>query len=105
MKSCQPIGGSSKTAHYLALGLALHSAASRDVLPGTPIVSHAYHAEVRCRERLASRSPPLLSRCLITFPEDAWMGETPQRLAKEASLFRRCGLSLRPLSAASLHGP
>ncbi len=33
------------------------------------------------------------------------MGETPQRLAKEASLFRRCGLSLRPLLAASLHGP
>jgi hypothetical protein len=32
------------------------------------------------------------------------MGETPQRLAKEASHFRRCGLSLRPPSAASLHG-
>ena len=32
------------------------------------------------------------------------MGETPQRLAKEASLFRRCGLSPRPHSAASPHG-
>src|SRR5918994_7720149 len=61
--------------------------------------------QIRCRQRLASRSPPLLSRCLTTFPEDASMGETPQRLAKEASLFRRCGLSPRPHSAASLHGP
>ena len=33
-----------ETAHYLALGLALRSA-SRDVLPGTPVVSHAYHAD------------------------------------------------------------
>src|SRR5215216_903714 len=61
--------------------------------------------QIRCRERLASRSPPRLRRCLTIFPEDASIGETPQRLAKEASLFRRWGLSLRPHSAASPHGP
>ena len=36
--------------------------------------------------RLASLLPPRLRRCLTTLPEEASMGETPHRLAKEASL-------------------
>jgi hypothetical protein len=48
---------------------------------------------IMCGARLASRSPPLLSRCRTTFPDGASMGETPQKLAKEASLSRRSGLS------------
>jgi hypothetical protein len=46
-----------------------------------------------CSARLASRLPPRLSRCLTTLPEEASMGETPQRLAKDASLFNLLGLS------------
>src|SRR5215211_8561833 len=46
-----------------------------------------------CSARLASRLPPRLRRCRTTFPEGASTGETPQRLAKEASLLRRSGLS------------
>src|ERR671929_1495096 len=51
--------------------------------------------------RLASRLPPRLRRCLTTLPEEASMGETPHRLAKEASLPNLLGLSLRPRSTAS----
>jgi hypothetical protein len=51
--------------------------------------------------RLASRFPPRLRRCLTTLPEEASMGETPQRLANEASLFNLLGLSSRPRSGAS----
>ena len=36
--------------------------------------------------RLASLLPPRLRRCLTILPEEASMGETPHRLAKEASL-------------------
>src|SRR5215217_6651740 len=36
--------------------------------------------------RLASRLPPRLRRWRTTFPEEASTGDTPQRLAKEASL-------------------
>ena len=43
--------------------------------------------------RLASRLPPRLRRCLTTLPEEASMGETPQRQAKEASLLNLWGLS------------
>ena len=43
--------------------------------------------------RLASRLPPLLRRCLTTLPEEASMGETPHRSAKEASLPNLWGLS------------
>ena len=41
--------------------------------------------------RLASRLPPRLSRCRTTLPEEASMGETPHRLAKEASLLNLWG--------------
>jgi hypothetical protein len=51
--------------------------------------------------RLASRLPPRLRRCLTTFPEEASMGATPRRLAKDASLPNLLGLSLRPRSTAS----
>jgi hypothetical protein len=43
--------------------------------------------------RLASRLPPRLRRCRTTLPEEASMGETPHRLAKEASLLNLWGLS------------
>src|SRR5215210_8501431 len=49
--------------------------------------------QIKCRARLASRLPPRLRRCLTTLPEDASTGETPQRLAKEASLPSLSGLS------------
>src|SRR5215212_2582668 len=51
--------------------------------------------------RLASLLPPRLRRCLTTLPEEASMGETPHRLAKDASLPNLWGLSLRPRSTAS----
>src|SRR5918994_4926491 len=54
--------------------------------------------------RLASRLPPRLRRWRTTFPEEVSTGDTPQRLAKEASLLNLRGLSLRPRSAASRHG-
>jgi hypothetical protein len=43
--------------------------------------------------RLASRLPPRLRRWRTTLPEEASMGETPHRLAKEASLPNLWGLS------------
>ena len=46
-----------------------------------------------CSARLASRLPPRLRRWRTTFPEEASTGETPQRLAKEASLLNLWGLS------------
>ena len=49
--------------------------------------------QIMFRARLASRLPPRLRRCRTTFPEDASMGDTPQRLANEASLLNLCGLS------------
>jgi hypothetical protein len=49
--------------------------------------------QIMCSARLASRLPPRLSRCLTTLPEEASTGETPQRLAKEASFFNLSGLS------------
>src|SRR5215207_4639164 len=54
--------------------------------------------------RLASRLPPRLRRWRTTFPEEASTGDTPQRLAKEASLLNLWGLSLRPRSVASRRG-
>ena len=58
-----------------------------------------------CRARLASRFPPLLSRCRTVFPLDASMGETPQSLANAASEPMRSGLSPRATSrvAADTH--
>lgn len=57
--------------------------------------------QIRCSARLASRLPPRLSLCLTTFPEEASMGETPQRLAKEASLLRRSVLSPATISSVA----
>jgi hypothetical protein len=42
--------------------------------------------QIMYRARLASLLPPRLRRCLTILPEEASMGETPHRLAKEASL-------------------
>src|ERR671921_93437 len=58
--------------------------------------------------RLASLLPPRLRRCLTTLPKDASTGETPQRLAKEASLFNLLGLSpatIRSVAALSVPMP
>src|SRR5215207_10401518 len=54
--------------------------------------------------RLASRLPPRLRRWRTTFPEEASTGDTPHRLAKEASLLNLLGLSLRPRSVAWRRG-
>src|SRR5829696_8088185 len=56
--------------------------------------------------RLASRLPPRLRRCLTTLPEEASMGATPHRFAKEASLFNLRGLSPATInSVAALSVP
>ena len=56
--------------------------------------------------RLASLLPPRLRRCLTTLPEEASMGETPHRLAKEASLLNLWGLSPATInSVAALSVP
>src|SRR5215204_2335536 len=63
--------------------------------------------QIMYNARLASRLPPRLRRCRTTLPEEAWTGETPQRLAKEASLFNLSGLSLNAwceLSGRDLRG-
>src|SRR4051812_7332774 len=41
----------------------------------------------------ACRSPQRLSRCRWVFPDEAWIGLTPSRAAKERSLLSRSGLS------------
>ena len=51
--------------------------------------------------RLASRLPPRLRRWRATFPEEASTGETPQRLAKEASLLNLWGLSPATISSVA----
>src|SRR4051812_39831066 len=51
--------------------------------------------------RLASRLPPRLRRCRTTLPEEASTGETPQRLAKEASLLNLWGLSPATISSVA----
>src|SRR5215203_3270634 len=53
--------------------------------------------------RLASRLPPRLRRWRTTFPEEASTGDTPQRLAKEASLLNLWDCP-RPRSVASRRG-
>src|SRR5215204_1967836 len=78
--------------HNLLLGLALR-AATRDVARRVRSSILMRTTQIKCRERLASRFPPRLRRCLTTLPEDASTGETPQRLAKEASLLNLSGLS------------
>src|SRR5829696_8157290 len=56
--------------------------------------------------RLACRLPPRLRRCLTTLPEEASMGETPHRLANEASLLNLWGLSPATIkSVAALSVP
>src|ERR687897_3259797 len=51
--------------------------------------------------RLASRLPPRLRRWRTTFPEEASPGDTPQRLAKEASLLNLWGLSPATVSSVA----
>src|SRR5215213_5924621 len=51
--------------------------------------------------RLASRLPPRLRRCRTTLPEEASTGETPHRLAKEASLLSLWGLSPATISSVA----
>src|SRR3954470_8588791 len=61
-----------------------------------------------CTARLDSRLPPPLRQCLTTLPEEASMGATPYRLAKEASLPNLLGLSpatIKSLAALSVPMP
>src|ERR1700676_4214013 len=46
-----------------------------------------------CRALLAARSPPLLSRWRVVFPDEAGTGLTPHSAAKLASERKRCTLS------------
>src|SRR5688572_1245192 len=69
------------------------SGVPRDVLLRAAISAHPGQADHVQRAALASRLPPRLRRCLTTLPEEASMGATPHRLAKEASLLSLWGLS------------
>ena len=69
------------------------SGAPRDVLLRTAISAHPGQADhVQCAVCLPVATAAL-RRWRTTLPEEASMGETPQRLAKEASLLKRSGLS------------
>jgi hypothetical protein len=92
-----------EAADDLSLALAL-LCAPRDVLLGATISSHPSQTDHVQRTALASRLPPRLRRCPTTLPVEASMGETPHRLAKDASLLNLLGLSLRPRSAAWRRG-
>src|SRR3954453_11501325 len=59
-----------------------------------------------CRALLARRSPPRLSRRRWVLPEETSTGLTPHNAAKDASLWRRSGLSPAGMSnAAAVSGP
>ena len=51
---------------------------------------------------LAWRLPPRLSRCRVVLPEEAWIGATPQRCAKAASVRSRSALS--PAATSKMRG-
>ena len=61
---------------------------------------------MRQRAWLAWRSPPRLRRWRVVWPLEAGRGLAPQRAAKDASLWRRWGLSPAAMrSAAAVSGP
>lgn len=67
-----------QAAHDLPLALALRGAPRAtysQVRRSAPIRT----TQIRCKARLASRLPPRLSLRRTTLPEEATMGETPQR--------------------------
>src|SRR6266536_2759466 len=55
---------------------------------------------MRYSAALAWRSPPRLSRWRVVLPEDAWIGEAPHSIEKQASLRSRPGLSPAATSSA-----
>src|SRR5215218_7399381 len=89
-----------KAAHDLLLGLAL-GATTRNIAAGALVDPHAHDADQVQSAVGVAVSYIRLRRCLTTLPEDASTGETPHRLANEASLLNLWGLSLRPRSRAS----
>src|SRR5215208_1684299 len=89
-----------QAADDLSLALAL-LCAPRHVLLGATISTHPGQADHVQRTVGLPVAYIRLRRCLTTFPEEASMGATPQRLAKEASLLNLWGLSLRPRSTVS----
>src|SRR3712207_850972 len=78
--------------HDLPLALAL-GAPSSHIRLGVRRSRPIRNTQIECSARLTSRLPPRLSRCLTTLPEEASTGETPQKLAKDASLLNLSGLS------------
>ena len=66
-----------------------------DVAAGA-LIERMRTTQIKCGERLASRFPPRLRRCLTTFPEDASTGETPAQTGEG-------GLAIQPLGIVS-HG-
>lgn len=56
---------------------------------------------IRHSALLAWRSPPRLSRCRTICPDEAWTGLTPHSAAKDASVFKRSGLSPAATSSAA----
>src|SRR5215208_3076838 len=81
-----------KAAHDLLLGLAL-GATTRNIAAGALVDPHAHDADQVQSAVGVAVSYIRLRRCLTTLPEDASTGETPQRLANEASLPSLSGLS------------
>jgi hypothetical protein len=77
-----------EAADDLSLALAFPGA-PRDVCLRALISAHPCQADHVQRTVGFPVAYSRLRRCLTTLPEEASMGETPQRLAKEASLLNR----------------
>ena len=79
-----------EAADDLSLALALLYA-PRDILLGATISAHPSQTDHIQRTVSVPVAYFRLRRCLTTLPEEASMGETPHRLAKEASLLNLWG--------------
>ena len=89
----------------ISLALTLRGA-PRDVFLRATISSHSSQADHVQRTIGLPVATAALRRCLTTLPEEASMGATPHRLAKDASLFNLLGLSPATInSVAALSVP
>src|SRR5215204_3447724 len=89
-----------EAADDLSLALAL-LCAPRDVLLGATISSHTSQTDHVQRSVGVPVAYIRLRRWRTTFPEEASTGDTPQRLAKEASLLNLSGLSPATISSVA----
>src|SRR6266498_3616036 len=74
--------------------------AADDLLGGLAFLETPCHGVLGRAVALAWRSPPRLRQCRRVLPEDAWIGEDPHSIAKQASERSRPGLSPAATSSA-----